>query len=133
MAIDTDEAQDNLFGDFKKKSKKSKKEPEGTPVDKYVQYGLALKDEKASKAKWQDFEKVTALLSYEQKEQLDKIAKQAMKYRSKLPATKERERITTNTVLRALIESFLERAQDLDEEVINDERDAKEWIAKLFR
>ena len=76
---------------------------------------------------------MTVLLSTEQKEGLDKIAKKVMKYRS--DATKgsqEKERITANTLMRVLIDAFLERENQLPIEVITNEETARKWVEKLF-
>lgn len=86
-----------------------------------------------NKPKWQSLDKVTVLLSSEQKEGLDKIAKKIMKYRSE--ATKgnqDKERITANTLMRVLIDAFLDREHLLPMEVITSEESARKWIENLF-
>lgn len=94
---------------------------------------IKLEQHSIYKPKWQSLDKVTVLLSTEQKEGLDKIAKKIMKYRS--DATKgsqEKERVTANTLMRVLVDAFLERESQLEMEVIIDEEAARKWIEKLF-
>lgn len=86
-----------------------------------------------SKPKWQSLDKVTVLLSAEQKEGLDRVAKRIMKFRS--DATKgsqDKERITANTLMRVLIDVFLEKENQLPMEVITNEETARKWVEKLF-
>lgn len=83
--------------------------------------------------KYQTFEKVTALMTEEQKRGLDDVAKRVMKHRS--AATKgnaDKERITANTLLRALIDNFLAHEKELQTEILLSENDARAWISKLF-
>jgi hypothetical protein len=87
-----------------------------------------------NKPKWQTLEKVSVLLSAEQKEGLDKIAKRIMRSRSE--ATKgnqDKERITANTLMRVLIDAFLEREKDLPMKIITNEDEARLWVDQLFK
>lgn len=84
-------------------------------------------------AKWQTMEKVTVLLYPDQKECFDRLAKNIMRYRRDTPATQYRERITTNTVIRAVVQNFLEREEFLTEEVLETEEDVVRWVGTLFK
>lgn len=56
-----------------------------------------------------------------------------LRYRSQGGELKEsRERITSNSVSRALVGNFLERVDSLQMEAIQDEANLREWIGKLF-
>lgn len=62
------------------------------------------------KPRYQQLDKVTVLMTAEQKKGLDSVAKRIMKNRA--TATKgnaDKERITANTLMRALIDNFLAR------------------------
>lgn len=132
MAIDKDKAKDNLFGNLKKPAKQ---EP---PAHQAV-IELPCEPEQvtapmpASIAKFMTFDKVTALLPAEQKEQLDRIARRMMKQRTHAAKKGNSERITTNTVLRALISNFLECEDLFDHDVLYTESDVQAWIKKMFK
>lgn len=84
--------------------------------------------------KWQSLDKVTALLTTEQKEGLDRVAKKLMKFRSKDLKTKDdRERITTNTIIRSLIENFLKKEEMLELKSLSSEEEVTHWIEGVFK
>lgn len=152
MAIDTNETKDSLFGNFKKISKPS---PFSKEVKTDSETGQEIEDVSVFPAtgksaaakllpvnlagseimpKWQSFDKVTALLTSDQKNGLDQIAKKLMKYRSReLKGIEEKERITANTIIRALIENFLKVENFIDLEVLSSEADVLEWVKKAFK
>jgi hypothetical protein len=56
-----------------------------------------------------------------------------MKFRSRnLKGNDSKERITANTLMRALIDIFLEKENHLSMEILVDEDDVRKWITKLF-
>lgn len=65
--------------------------------------------------------------------ELKKIEHFIMRNRKKGANTDSRERITTNTVVRAMIANFLERAGDLDLSNIDNEEMLKERLEKVFK
>jgi hypothetical protein len=80
-------------------------------------------------AKWETLDRVTVLLTEEQKEGLDKLARRLMKFRAKeTRGNPDKERITSNSIIRALIDIFLEHATDTPLEVISSEEDLKVWV-----
>jgi hypothetical protein len=57
-----------------------------------------------------------------------------MKYRSRdLKGNEDKERITTNVIIRALIENFLSKEESFPMEVLSSETDVHEWINRNFR
>lgn len=147
MAIDTSETKNSLFGGIKKTAKQSSAaehlvfQIEENQEDT-VEIKTPTKQEEsvhtqvtgAAQPKWQTFDKVTALLTSEQKEGLDRIAKKMMKFRSKaLKGESEKERITANTIIRALINNFLQLEESVQMEILTSENDVNEWIKKIFK
>lgn len=148
MAIDTGKTKDSLFGGLKKAAQNKATSPAAPNLKMTVQNDLPLEiqddpclsiqpkttDEAfSSKAKWETLDSVLTLLRSDQKEGLDKVAKKIMKYRSNVTrGRKDKERITTNTVLRAIIDNFLEFEKNLPLEVLTSEEDVLIWIRKLF-
>lgn len=129
-AIDTKETKNSLFGNLRKETEKempsikisSEEVRAAKPVEKILDQTMP---------KWQSLDKVTALLTTEQKEGLDRIARKLMKHRSKILKRKDDcERITTNTLLRALIEVFLKEENSLELDVLLSESDVCEWVSK---
>lgn len=83
--------------------------------------------------KWQQLEKVTVLLTEEQKAGLDRLAKKIMRYRSpNKQKNSNRERITTNTLLRALVDNFLSHSEQMEMQVMETEKDVLDWIRKAL-
>lgn len=69
-----------------------------------------------------------------QKDALDDIARKIMRFRAQHTAVKEdRERITANTVFRALIDNFIDRFPYIKMEPIQNEDELREWLQRLFR
>lgn len=144
MAINTNDTKDSLFGALKKAVKpvpkeidlaqeKIFKEPENASSSPYTSHIKESNPAISALPKWQTFDKVTTLLTSDQKEGLDRIAKKLMKYRSKqLKGLDNKERITANTLIRSLIDNFLELEDSLHFETLTSEKEVKEWIAKVF-
>ncbi len=127
MALDKG-AGDSLFGSLKKPAAER---VEVTP-EKDTDAIKAVQAEPT--AKWQTLDKVTVLLTTEQKEGLDRVAKKLMKYRSKdLKGNESKERITANTLMRALIENFLDMEEAMQLEVLSSEDDVHKWVSNAFK
>jgi hypothetical protein len=76
---------------------------------------------------------VTTLLTEEQKEGLDRVARKIMKYRaSSMKGQSEKERITANTLIRALIESFLKKEGKASMEILASEEDVQKWVEDVL-
>jgi hypothetical protein len=82
--------------------------------------------------KWKTLEKVTALITPKQRDALDRVAKGAMRNRYRIPH-KGRERITANTVLRALLEILADEIPTVEIPPLNNEDSVTDWIRLLFR
>lgn len=146
MAIDTSDTKNSLFGGLKKSvghsiatNNPSSEKPEqlqskcATEVNLPIQTNNPPQTEQ-TQPKWQTFDKVTTLLTSEQKEGLDRIAKKLMKFRVKaLKGESDKERITANTLIRALIENFLKLENSLQLEVLITEDEVKAWIQKALK
>ena len=149
MAIDTGETKNSLFGGIKKTAKQSSTIDAVVLKKEETQENITeIKEQKKQEdavytlagetiqPKWQTFDKVTALLTSEQKEGLDRIAKKIMKFRSKvLKGESEKERITANMLMRALINNFLqmEESSQTQMEILSSEKDVNEWVKKMFK
>lgn len=84
--------------------------------------------------KWKTLEKITVLLTSEQRDAMDDLARTLMRFRSHGNLSKdERERITANTIFRALLDNFLSKANSLDIEAIQNEDELRKWINILFK
>jgi hypothetical protein len=132
MALDKSTSS-SLFGNIKKEAEKVQPIPQ--EVEEQGSEPIAQTTSPAiPSAKWQSFDKVTALLSEEQKEGLDRVARQIMRFRSqKLKGVDNKERITANTLIRALIENFLEVESSLPMETLSSESEVYEWVSKHFK
>ena len=83
--------------------------------------------------KFETFVAPTFRIPEEHDLELKKIEHTIMRNRKKGLNTENRERITTNTVVRAMIANFLERAGDLDLSNIDNEEMLKERLEKVFK
>ena len=86
-----------------------------------------------SKMKYESFVPLTFRITETQDLELKKIEHMIMRNRKKGVNSESRERITTNTVVRALIANFLDRAGDLDLSNIDNEEMLKERMEKVFK
>lgn len=125
MPIDPEDAKNTLFGGLKK-STTPKEQKQLTPKE--------IKLESTELPKWRTFEKVTVLLTSEQRDAIDELAKKLMRHRSqKRELSESRERITSNSVFRALISNFLERVGMLEISSIQNEEELTLWVQQLFK
>ena len=86
-----------------------------------------------SRMKYESYVPLTFRISEEHDLELKKIEHFIMRNRRKGVNTDSRERITTNTVVRAMIANFLERAGDMDLSNIDNEEMLKERMEKAFK
>lgn len=141
--IDTTATKNSLFGGLKVEAKpleivtEAKAVPEEKPVlVKIIEADSKTKPEqvKSNNSKWQTLDKVNVLLTTDQKDGLDRVAKKIMKHRSKqLKGRDGKERITANTLIRALIDHFLELEGSFETEVMLSEKDVQEWVRSVFK
>ena len=140
MALDTENSKNTLFGGMKKsgtseviKSGSSKHKKSDSPkVEKSETTQVANSVE--SPPKWKTMEKVTVLMTTEQRDVIEDTARRLMRFRSKGELPKEdKERITANTVLRALLSNFIDRISSLELASIQNEEELQDWLKKMFR
>lgn len=125
MAIDQEETKNTLFGNIKKHAKVKDSPKEEVRIES---------KKEAQPAKWETLDRVTVLLTEEQKDGLDKLARKLMKFRAReTRGNPGKERITANTFIRVLIDNLLEREAGLPLEVISSEEELKLWTSKLFK
>ena len=86
-----------------------------------------------SKMKYESFIPLTFRITENQDLELKKIEHMIMRNRKKGVNADSRERITTNTVVRAVLANFLDRAGDLDLSNIDNEEMLRERIEKVFK
>lgn len=127
MAIDKEETKNSLFGNIKKQTKTNDRpEKEDTKEASLTPQNQL--------AKWETLDRVTVLLTEEQKDGLDRLARKLMKFRVReTKGNPTKERITANTIIRALIDNLLERESDVPLEVVISEEELKIWTSKLFK
>jgi hypothetical protein len=83
--------------------------------------------------KFETFVAPTFRITDQQDLELKSIEHSIMRNRKKGQNVESRERITTNTVIRALIANFIERAGDIDLSNIDNEEMLKERMEKVFK
>ena len=104
MVIDPEETKKSLFGGLKSATPKAEKST--TPE--------VAKSRTSTVPKWRTLEKVTVLLTNQQRDAVEDLARTIMRFRSKTELKGENsERITANTVVRALIDNLVETAPSL--------------------
>lgn len=145
MALDKNATKESLFGNIKKPGKQDKKQPDQPVNHEHEKEKLGFTPEHQKtitsiedqppgaeqiKPKWQTLDKVTVLLSSEQKQRLDGITRKLMKHRANATRGAEKERLTANTLIRALIDIFLELEENFPLEVLISEEDVKAWIQR---
>lgn len=114
MAIDAEETKNMLFGVLPKS--KTPKLP-----------NLSTSEVAESEPKWRRLEKVTVLMTGAQKDALDEMARKLMRFR-----VSGDERITANTIIRALLDVTLPAMQDLPLSPVSDEKELAAWLRQLL-
>lgn len=135
-AIDPKETANTLFGGMKKSSSSQVKELKTSNSSVHLKKRSMeqLKKDNSKVPKFATLEKVTVLLTSEQKDTLDDIARKLMRFRSNaLVGKEERERITANTICRALLDNVIDRIDSLEIEAIQNEAELKTWLEKIFK
>jgi mannitol/fructose-specific phosphotransferase system IIA component (Ntr-type) len=143
MALDP-ETRNSLFGGLKQSLKEQPKKEiphveltgnlEETQQPEVAKKTAVAPARKQKSPKWQTLDKVTVLLTTEQKEGLDRVARKLMRYRSsELKGRDDKERITANTLIRGLVEVFLQSERAIQLETLSSEDDVCEWLAKNFK
>lgn len=123
MVIDPEETKKSLFGGLKSSTCRVRTSP--TPE--------VAKKETPSLPKWKTLEKVTVLLTNQQRDAVEDLARSIMRHRSHGGTKSDNsERITANTVVRALIDNLIETAPDLAMKQIHNEEELKAWLSQLF-
>ena len=126
--LDVEDTSNTLFGNIKKSAKKKENSLAVVPEAEFQQQTKKIIRKKSEKVS-----KFTVFISEEHKDSLESIAKRAMRNRTKqTDPTVRRERITSNTILRALLQNFISREHLLDDEVIQHEVDAIKWLENIF-
>ena len=124
MALDKQETKNSLFGNIKKTLKPPEEVLKSNP-----EIISTKTDAISNRTQLEIIERVTLPLSIEQKEGLDRLAKKIMRNRSNNPFHKEnRERITANTIIRALIDTLLEKEYLFEGVTANNEEEAKRLV-----
>ena len=123
MVIDAEETKKSLFGGLKS----------STPKSKNLQTPEVANSATTCLPKWKTLEKVTVLLTNQQRDAIEDLARSIMRHRPQAsPSKEDRERITANTVVRALIDNLIETVPSLKMEEIKNEDDLKLWLGRLF-
>lgn len=134
MALDKDATKDSLFGGLKKTAKHAPAEETIVVQPSPAPSASITTQDPATAPKWQQLDKVTVLLTAEEKEGIDRIARRLMKHRSNaLKGKQDKERITANSLIRCLIDVFLEKEESLELEIITSENEVREWVRKVFK
>ena len=124
VVIDPEETKRSLFGGLKGSS---------APKAGKTASSEDRKSKTSDLPKWKTLEKVTVLLTNQQRDAIEDVARSIMRFRSQEEMMKEeRERITANTVVRALIDNFIEKIPNLKMKAITNEEEVKEWVKQLF-
>jgi len=123
VVIDPEETKKSLFGGLKPTPCKTEK----PAIPKVADSGTS------DIPKWKTLEKVTVLLTNQQRDAIEDLARAIMRHRPHASASKEdRERITANTVVRALIDNLIETLPSLKMGEIKNEEELKVWLRQLF-
>jgi hypothetical protein len=133
--IDKDAAADSLFGHIKqtRESEKNKAPRKALEIKELPNEEVKQSPVEVA-SQWPTHERQTIILTIRQKEELDRLAKQIMRSRPRHTFQKvtERERITANTLIRALIDIFLEKGEFPVPPEINNEEETKLWLKTLL-
>lgn len=157
MAIDQQKAKNNLFGNFTKGKAKEQEKNVSKKASQQVSNSLPSivlqetdEDFDSSHSpqkviipkdsvlpqpgKIDDLERFFVRMTCDQRDALDNLSKRLMRFRPKPGQYQgERERITANCIMRALVDNFMKRYHLLDIEPIMTEKDLHEWVSQLFR
>ena len=124
MVIDPEETKKSLFGGLKEST---------TPQVHKSKTPEVANTRTPHLPKWKTLEKITVLLTNQQRDAIEDLARTIMRYRPQGSTSKEdRERITANTVVRALIDILIETAPSLKMQELRNEDELKSWLRQLL-
>lgn len=127
-AIDKKSVGDSLFKNFTKQETAQREKP----AAREIVAEPALEERHLSK--YLTLQRVTVLFDEPQKEGLDLLARKIMRHRSLNSKEKrKKERITANTIVRALVDCLLEKEQNVELPIIYTEAEAKSWVRDLLK
>ena len=140
MVIDAEETKNSLFGGLKTSTPKTEKKQLTSEVAKLATCKVETapipplpQDQAPALPKWKTLEKVTVLLTNQQRDAIEDLARSIMRNRSQnSPSKDDRERITANTVVRALIDNLIDTVSGLKMKEIKNEDELKLWLQQLF-
>jgi hypothetical protein len=140
VVIDAEETKNSLFGGLKSSTPKAEKKQQTSEVAKLdtcklktVEHQQLPQVQTPALPKWKTLEKVTVLLTNQQRDAIEDLARAIMRNRSQSnPSKDDRERITANTVVRALIDNLIETISELQIKEIQNEDELKLWLQQLF-
>jgi hypothetical protein len=124
VVIDPEETKKSLFGGLKE-SKTPQVHKSKTPE--------VANTRTPPLPKWKTLEKITVLLTNQQRDAIEDLARTIMRYRPQESTFKEdRERITANTVVRVLIDILIETVPSLKMQELRNEDELKSWLRQLL-
>ena len=138
MALDKQAASNSLFGNIKRKeSGVSPSSPKAAVLANHSPVIEKQENDDLSsfQAELDTLDRIVLPVTYQKKEELDRLAKQIMRNRSRHPlnhARKDKERITTTSLLRALVDIFLEKGGYNEVPGLYTEVEVKEWLKKIL-
>jgi len=86
-----------------------------------------------SRANYEKLYPMALRVTSEQNLELKRLETLIMRNRVRDPENTERERITANTIIRALLSNFINRSDDIDFSDIDNEEDLTSKIEKIFK
>jgi hypothetical protein len=84
-------------------------------------------------SKYEHLEKSTVLLENGQKFELDKICREINEWRKDVIFIREKERITSNMLIRCLVKHFINKFPYTDEMPLCDEKMVHTWMTQIFK
>lgn len=135
MALDKQKTSDSLFKNFNKAKNVSNVAVIDKPRERSQDDSIdPAPVENNLQPKWKTLEKVAVLLSVEQRDGIERIAKNIMRNRAKRSINSEkRERITANTIIRALIDTLLEKETLASGLAANAEEEVRDWLKRILK
>lgn len=125
MIIDAEETKKSLFGGLKESLPSTSIAPKTQEVTKSGTPNIP---------KWKTLEKVTVLLTNQQRDAVEDLARTIMRHRtSNDKSSIDRERITANTVVRVLIDNLIDIIPTLKIRNIDNEAELKIWLQQMLQ
>lgn len=151
MAINTEDTKNSLFGGLSKAASREVKNSSTSIKPNTVssgEFNLATQEVICANSvvkstqgtvdpyipKWQTFEKVTVLLTTDQRDAVEEFSRKIMRQRkSKLKDLDSPERITSNSIIRAILDNAIERIKNVETPALANEESLKIWMSALFK